>query len=305
MVKSSDNQIYFPAKILLFGEYGIVSGWSGIAIPFHRFSGQLEPLDFSQITPRSEQSYTSISLLANQLRKQKDDFDFLDIERFSGDMKKGLWFDSTIPTGYGLGSSGALIAAIYSQYRKFLSEDTAIVRDHLARMENFFHGSSSGIDPSVSFFQEPIVVTESGISVLKNFSLPNLGLSIFLVDTGVSAKTIQLVDWFKSKMVQQEFRHRTEEDFLKINQSFVEKLSNHEPLVVDDLWVLSHYQLEYLSPMVPDSFRSHFFAGLNSREFIFKLCGSGGGGYMLCFATNRSKAIDYFSKTKLDYIEVR
>jgi len=304
MAQYSDNEKYFPAKILLFGEYGIVSGWSGMAIPFPRFSGRLETVDSSQVSPQLEQSIQSVSLFANQLRKQKDNFDFLDLEKLSGDVKNGLWFNSNIRNGYGLGSSGALVAAIYSQYRTLFTEDIVTIRDHLARMESFFHGASSGIDPSVSFFQKPIVIVESGMVVLNDFSMANIRLSVFLVDTGVSAKTIQLVDWFKSKMVQQEFRHRTEEDFLKINQSFVEKLGNGEPLGMDDLWVISHYQLEYLSPMVPDSFRPHFFAGLKSRAFVFKLCGSGGGGYMLCFASNRSTAIDYFSKSKLDYIEV-
>jgi mevalonate kinase len=298
------SQQAFPAKILLFGEYGIVSGWSGMAIPFPRFTGRLEPVGFSQVSPQLEQSIQSVSLFANQLRRQKDNFGFLNIEKFSDDVKNGLWFNSDIPTGYGLGSSGALVAAIYSHYRNLFTENTATIRDHLARMESFFHGASSGIDPSVSFFQKSIVILESGMTVLNDFSISSIGLSVFLVDTGVSAKTIQLVDWFKSKMVQQEFRHRTEEDFLKLNQSFVEKLCNGELLGMDDLWVISHYQLEYLSPMVPDSFRTHFFAGLKSRELVFKLCGSGGGGYMLCFAATRDRAIDYFNKSKLEYIEV-
>ncbi len=33
-------------------------------------------------------------------------------------LKTGLYFDSSIPQGYGVGSSGALVAAIYDKYAK-------------------------------------------------------------------------------------------------------------------------------------------------------------------------------------------
>ena len=32
------------------------------------------------------------------------------------DIKRGLFFKSSIPIGYGLGSSGALVSAVYNQY---------------------------------------------------------------------------------------------------------------------------------------------------------------------------------------------
>jgi mevalonate kinase len=304
MVQYSYGRRNFPAKVLLFGEYGIVTGGSGMAIPYQGFSGQLEIGSGSPGFQPNLQSNHSVSIFATYLRNQKSDFKFLDLQRFSNDVSDGIWFNSDIPNGYGLGSSGALVAAIYSRYRLDTTEDTAFTRDHLARMESYFHGSSSGIDPSVSFFDKAIVVGETGISVLTDWSTSTIGLSVFLVDTGISAKTIQLVDWFKSKMIQSEFRHRTEEDFLKVNHTIIEKLQQGEALSISDLFTISYYQLEYLVPMVPDSFRLHIIAGLKSREFAFKLCGSGGGGYMLCFAANRNTAIDYFNKTKLSYIEV-
>jgi len=39
---------------------------------------------------------------------------------------KVLLFDSNIPQGYGLGSSGALVAAIYHQYRKNKKKNSPI-----------------------------------------------------------------------------------------------------------------------------------------------------------------------------------
>ena len=74
-------------------------------------------------------------------------------------MKDGLYFDSSIPQGYGVGSSGALVAAIYDKY----ASDKITVLENLTRdkllklksifsmMESFFHGKSSGLDPLNSY----------------------------------------------------------------------------------------------------------------------------------------------------------
>jgi mevalonate kinase len=58
-----------------------------------------------------------------------------------------MYFDSSIPQGYGVGSSGALVAAIYDRY----AQDKITVLENLTREKllqlkiyslkwNFFHG---------------------------------------------------------------------------------------------------------------------------------------------------------------------
>ena len=37
----------------------------------------------------------------------------MDLERLHNDIENGMYFDSSIPQGFGVGSSGALVAAIY------------------------------------------------------------------------------------------------------------------------------------------------------------------------------------------------
>jgi mevalonate kinase len=39
-----------------------------------------------------------------------------DIDTLENDVNVGMYFDSSIPQGYGVGSSGALVAAIYDKY---------------------------------------------------------------------------------------------------------------------------------------------------------------------------------------------
>ena len=39
-----------------------------------------------------------------------------DLDQMASDISKGMYFDSSIPPGYGVGSSGALVAAVYDRY---------------------------------------------------------------------------------------------------------------------------------------------------------------------------------------------
>ena len=45
------------------------------------------------------------------------------------DIDNGMYFDSSIPQGYGVGSSGALVASIYDKY----ADDKITVLENLTR----------------------------------------------------------------------------------------------------------------------------------------------------------------------------
>ena len=48
--------------------------------------------------------------------------------------------------------------------------------------------------------------------------------------------------------------------------------------------------LEYFSPMIPVSFHDLWKKGIESNAYYLKLCGSGGGGYILGFTPDYNKA---------------
>jgi mevalonate kinase len=50
-----------------------------------------------------------------------------------------------------------------------------------------------------------------------------------------------------------------------------------------DLAALSAFQLQHFSFAIPESLQHQWLAGLQSGKEIYKLCGAGGGGYVLCF----------------------
>ena len=83
----------------------------------------------------------------------------LNLDAFEADINGGLYFDSSIPQGFGVGSSGALVAAIYDRYatekinpEENLSRENLIaLKQIFSQMESYFHGRSSGLIFSVAY----------------------------------------------------------------------------------------------------------------------------------------------------------
>ena len=100
-----------------------------------------------------------ISLYLENLQKEDSSLVSFDIEKLKSAIEAGLYFDSSIPQGYGVGSSGALVAAIYDKYasdkitilENLTREKLLILKSIFSKMESFFHGKSSGLDPLNSY----------------------------------------------------------------------------------------------------------------------------------------------------------
>ena len=121
----------------------------------------------------------------------------------------GMYFDSSIPQGYGVGSSGALVAAIYDKY----AADKITVLENLTRekllklktifseMESFFHGKSSGLDPLNSYLSLPILInSKDNIEATGIPSQKSDGKgAVFLLDSGRTGETAPMVSMFMEK----------------------------------------------------------------------------------------------------------
>jgi mevalonate kinase len=107
----------FYAKILLFGEYGIIEDSMGLSIPFNKFNGALKT--DGRKDAFSETSNQDIREFYQYLTELRDKHELqcrIDFETLWKDIQGGLYFDSSIPQGFGVGSSGALVASIYDKY---------------------------------------------------------------------------------------------------------------------------------------------------------------------------------------------
>ena len=117
----------FYAKILLFGEYGIIKDSKGLAIPYNSFKGALKST--YNLSGESKKSNENLIKFYEYLSHITTDLVSFDFSTFKKDIDTGMYFDSSIPQGYGVGSSGALVASIYDQYAK----DKITVLENLTR----------------------------------------------------------------------------------------------------------------------------------------------------------------------------
>src|SRR5690606_41892252 len=107
----------FYSKILLFGEYGIIKDSKGLSIPYNFFKGALKSKNKdSEAAKKSNASLRAFAEYLKDLQQKDHKLVTFDLEALNKDVADGMYFDSSIPQGYGVGSSGALVAAIYDKY---------------------------------------------------------------------------------------------------------------------------------------------------------------------------------------------
>ena len=298
----------FYAKILLFGEYGIIKDSKGLAIPFNAFKGALcfQEGTFSEIASSSNshlKSYTAY--LKNQVAEQRLDVLF-DFERLDADLEKGMYFDSSIPMGYGVGSSGAIVAAIYDRYAdEKVSVLGSLTRDKLltlkgqfAIMESHFHGTSSGLDPLNSYLSLPILIHAK--DHIESTPIPSQNQAgkgaVFLLDSGITGETAPMVQLFMENLKNKQFEEVMREQFVQYTDACIDHfLSGNIRFLFSDLRKLSGVVFDHFKPMIPMNFHDIWKKGLETDTYYLKLCGSGGGGYFLGFTQDleaTKKALD-------------
>jgi mevalonate kinase len=251
----------YLGKVLLFGEYTILNDSEALVVPLKVFSGQLK------FTKNPDKKAIDSNLeLKNLLRYFEENDLSMDYDKFKKDIDHGLFFDSTIPEYYGVGSSGALIASLFSRYTDdnydMSHTNSANILSYLAVMESYFHGTSSGIDPLCSLFEKPIHVhSDKQVSVV---GLRHSMLSSFvLYDSGISSKTKNFVLHYKEKMAGEEFAN---DIIMKLKPAvdgcIKSMLTNNEDDLALHMGILSKLQYSLLSEMIPDDIRAILKTGL-------------------------------------------
>ena len=288
------NRIY-PSKIMLAGEYGVVVGGSALTIPCNRFFATVRRQD-DVPDGKSQEAANSVGYLA-------DLFTYIsglpsgtfhappDLELFSNQLDR-YWMELNIPTGYGLGSSGAVSAAVYDLFFPGAGEiSLAYQKEDLAAIESYFHGKSSGVDALTCHAAAPLFFRSDGTIekiVFNPARIPG-GYLFFLLDSEERVETGPLVRLFLEKMNDPVFAASIRNEYLVLNQKLIEALL--EIREVDPgllVRVLSDYQFTHFREMIPDKVVDLWIEGQLSNEYYLKLNGSG-GGYMLGITHETSK----------------
>ena len=228
-------------------------------------------------------------------------------------MPQGCILIVPFPQGYGVGSSGALVAAIYDKY----AQEKITVLENLTRekllklktifgiMESFFHGKSSGLDPLNSYLSLPILINSK--DNIESTSIPSQNLegkgAVFLLDSGITGETAPMVQIFMENMKQEGFRNMLKNQFIKHTDACVEDFINgNVKSLFGNLKQLSHVVLDHFKPMIPQEFHTLWKQGIESNDYYLKLCGSGGGGYILGFTQDIDKAKNSLKNYNLEVV---
>lgn len=304
----------FYSKILLFGEYGIIEDSKGLSIPYNFYKGALK----SDENPTDETKKSNLNLVKfvaylKQLQTEQPALVSFNIELLQNDVNNGMYFDSSIPQGYGVGSSGALVAAIYDKYatnkitvlENLTREKLLQLKAIFSNMESFFHGKSSGLDPLNSYLSLPILINSK--DNIEAAGIPSQSATgkgaVFLLDSGIVGETAPMVNIFMENLKDQGFRKMLKSQFIKYTDSCVENfLQGDIKALFKNTKELSKVVLSNFKPMIPEQFHQIWQNGIETNDYYLKLCGSGGGGYILGFTQDFEKAKKSLKDYKLEMV---
>lgn len=300
----------FYAKILLFGEYGIIKDSKGLAIPYNAYRGALKTSE--SLLGKSLESNQNLDRFYNYLAALQTDLVTFNLVSFKEDVENGMYFDSSIPQGYGVGSSGALVASIYDKYAankttvlENLTRDKLLnLKAIFAVMESFFHGKSSGLDPLNSYLSLPILINSKDHVEPAGIPSQKEGKgAVFLLDSEQVGETEPMVNIFMNKMKNEGFRKMISEEFSATTDACIDDfLQGNVKSLFGNVKSLSKIVLTNFKPMIPDAFHKVWEKGLSTNDYYLKLCGSGGGGYILGFTEDFSKAQKSLKDYKLELV---
>lgn len=277
----------YYSKVILFGEYSMIFDSTALMIPFKHFSAEWRFASHLLATG-SAASNASLQRFSEYLSTENEIKNIIDLQRFNNDLYYNLYLVSNVPSGYGLGSSGTLVAAVYDAYAKQKTDDYLKLKELFGKMESYFHGSSSGIDPLQCYLGQPFKITPKKVQLLDESFLQK-GIHICLIDTKIKSNTKPLVNHFKEQRKNDKFLNGFQTEYLPHVSSCIETMIQGDTeLFFKSLKQLTKGQLEFLRPMITDNTLDLFSTDYDFH-FGVKISGSGGGGYVLGFTDDIEK----------------
>lgn len=312
----SDQHTFF-SKILLFGEYGVICDSMGLSIPFETYRGSWHFLEKPAEVKIDDESTGQLLVFWQYMSMLDSRHELLtgfDLDQFKTDIENGLIFQSTIPQGFGIGSSGALCAAFYDKYAvdkiNVADEEQNIIllKKIFAQMESFFHGISSGLDPLNCYLKKPLLIRNKNLIHFVDLNKNHISGEIhtFLINTGTPGKTGPLVNLFFDKCRQHSFYKKFRNEFIPLNNDCITSfLKGDGHAFFHSVKELSRFTLKHFEPMIPEPFTPLWKKGLETSLYFLKLCGSGGGGFLLGFTHEPEKAKAHFAAQQIDFISIK
>ena len=275
------DSISFNSKILLFGEYGIMHDSNALSIPYKKFNGSLSKSD--HLSEDQKISNRNIESLYEYIIQEDYLNDIINSDNLKDEIDSGLYFDSNIPIGSGLGSSGALVSSIIYRYSKvdLKSFSNSEIKKIMSLVESKFHGNSSGFDPAVSYFNKPMLYSNQKIKLIERIAFKDF--KVYIIDSQIDSSTKKMIKVFEDKISKSEFRLFFNSKFINDTNQCINHLINTSKLFRDSVKELSNDTLHNFQEMIPEKLKNKWKEGIKNDSYYMKLCGSGGGGFFLAY----------------------
>ncbi|PIP65307.1 hypothetical protein COU77_02770 [Candidatus Peregrinibacteria bacterium CG10_big_fil_rev_8_21_14_0_10_49_16] len=252
-------------KLILSGEYAVVFGHPGIAIPI--------PFT-TQVTYHENKHYEE----AQYIQKIKKE-----CETFTEPLSGTFTVESAIPIGRGLGSSTALVIAI--------ARCLSLTKEQALSIEDTINPGHSGIDFETIWQERPLKFVKGHRPEPVDINLDFLENTI-LIDTGKPNETTpELVKWVKDNMAPETYPFQT------IAHCTKRLLQGESPLTVFP----DHHRAQIALGVVPKEGQK-LITEIESVGGVAKVLGAGGrtggGGMVLAVHStvkNLEKVAQYFA----------
>lgn len=261
-------------KILLFGEYALLKGGNALSLPYSALGGQLK---YGASSTMHLESHSHIEAFGSFLREHFSNY--FDTKLIQSAISDGLYFDSNIPLGYGVGSSGALVAAFLHAYGKNIPESLEEKKQLFGAIESHFHGKSSGLDVLVCYENKAVRIEQSSLQIEEGID-QQLFSSFELIDTHALGLTSKMIETFKNQDTA--FEEVFETSYVSAsNRALQCFLKGNAEGMFEATKQLSEFTFLEMPWTIPEAFKASWKQALESKDSTYKLCGSGGGGYVL------------------------
>lgn len=290
----------YHAKLLLFGEYTVIRGSKALAMPYPQYFGFWDRVD-GEAGKTSNRILKDFALhfLGNTILRKEINF-----TQFALEVENGLFFNSTILQGFGIGSSGALCAAIYDRYKTTDNLKIEELKQVFASLESYFHGSSSGADPLICYLEKMLVFeSTNAIQPHPIIEFEDTGGALFLINTQQPRKTGPFVNLFLEKIKSSVYKKAIEEELTPYNNTCIEAyLKADRNALIDRTRRISKFQFTHFQEMIPSPIIEIWKAGMHNENYSIKLCGAGGGGFMIGITDNFEKTKAAISHLDLEFV---
>lgn len=305
------------SKVLIFGEYSVLHDSMALTIPFSKFSGKLCYPKHSAEDAIAVLSNKGIREFCKHIVENHTDETFkLNMTKLSKELDKGLFFRSNIPQGFGLGSSGALVAVVFLRYlekagefkddlKEITMDKIQSLKSYLGSLEGYFHGTSSGIDPLSIIINQPLLL-KSNKEIVK-VDIPEFKENgkhvIFLLNTQVARNTANLVSKFNTACEKYSFKEMLKNTLIQYtNDGINDFLNGNTESFYKNIENLVRFQRQEMNYLIPEKYQEVVDNGLENGDYFLKICGSGGGGYMIGFTENWKETQEKLKNEELEIL---